>query len=504
MEYSILSILPPLITMILALLTKEVYVSLTIGILSGTLIFVGGNPFQAIVTMFTIMGNKIGSNVNILMFLVILGILVAAISKSGATHAYAEWARSKINGEKSALALTSFLGFLIFIDDYFNCLTVGAVMRPVTDKFKIARTKLAYIIDATAAPICIIAPVSSWAAAVGSSLPENSKIDGFALFLHTIPYNLYAWLTIVFIIFIILTGNDFATMKESIKANKMDFRIPDEYKYNVKAEEKITGNGKIIDLVLPLMVLIFSCIYSMLHTGGIFEGKSIAESFADCDSSQSLVIGSFISLIFTSVLYIPRKIINLSSFCECFRQGFKAMLPAIFILCLSWTLSGVCSDSYLRLGAFVGSIVNQNSSLLIFLPFLLFIFAGALAFSTGTSWGTFGILIPIAIEILNKASYGVQPEMLAICVAAILSGSVSGDHASPISDTTILASVSAQCDHLDHVATQLPYVIIVSAACVLGFFVAGISQSGYVGLGAGLMCILWLLFILFYKVSYSE
>ena len=504
MEYSALSVLPPLITIIIALTTKEVYMALIIGILSGTMIFVGGNPFQAILTMFTIMGDRIGSNVNILIFLVILGILVATISKSGATHAYAEWAKSKINSERSALALTSLLGFVIFIDDYFNCLTVGAVMRPVTDKFKIARTKLAYIIDATAAPVCIIAPVSSWAAAVGSSLPENSRLDGFVLFLQTIPYNLYAWLTIVFIVFIILTGNDFATMSESIRTNKVKFHIPEEYKYNVKAEEETSGKGKLIDLIMPLAVLIFFCIYSMLYTGGIFEGKSVAEAFADCDSSQSLVLGSFIALAVTSILYISRKVVDVQTFCGCFIQGFRAMLPSIFILCLAWTLSGVCSDSYLRLGAFVGAIVNQNTSLLIFLPVIFFVVSGALAFATGTSWGTFGILIPIAIEILSKSSYGVNPETLAICVAAILSGSVSGDHASPISDTTILASVSAQCDHLDHVSTQLPYVIIVSAACVLGFFVSGISQSGYVGLLAGVICILWLLVILFSKSSHSE
>ena len=261
MEPSALSILPPLITIILALATKEVYVSLIIGIFSGAMIFNAGNLFQSALTMFTIMGDKIGSNVNILIFLVILGILVAAISKSGATHAYGEWAQKKINSPRAALGVTSLLGILIFIDDYFNCLTVGAVMRPVTDRLKIARTKLAYIIDATAAPVCIIAPVSSWAAAVGSSLPENSNIDGFSLFLQTIPYNLYAWFTLFFVIYIIVSGRDFATMSDSIKANATELIIPEEYKYNVEVGEKIAANGKIFDLVLPLVVLIVSCIY---------------------------------------------------------------------------------------------------------------------------------------------------------------------------------------------------------------------------------------------------
>ena len=496
MEYSALSIIPPIITIALALATKEVYISLVIGILSGAMIFAGGNLFQAILTMFTIMGDKIGSNVNILIFLVILGILVAAISKSGATHAYGEWAQQRIKGEKGALGLTALLGVLIFIDDYFNCLTVGTVMRPVTDKFKIARTKLAYIIDATAAPICIIAPVSSWAAAVGSSLPENSKIDGFQLFLQTIPYNLYAWLTLVFVVFIIFSGRDFATMSDSIKANKKEFFIPVEYRYTVEAEEKVSGKGKIIDLVLPLTVLIVSCIYGMLYTGGLFEGKSIADAFSDCDSSQALVLGSFMSFIFTALLYLPRKVVPFKTFCDCFRQGFRAMMPAIFILCLAWTLSGICSDAYLNLGGYVGTIVNQHSSIMVFLPMILFVLAAGLAFATGTSWGTFGILIPIAVEIITKSTHTQVSEMLVICIAAILSGAVSGDHASPISDTTILASASAQCSHLDHVATQLPYVVVVSSGCVFGYFVDGLTENGWIGLIAGLLCVLWLLQVL--------
>nr|WP_304096986.1 Na+/H+ antiporter NhaC family protein [Mitsuokella multacida] len=480
------SILPPVITIVLALWTKEVYMSLIIGIFSGALLFTGGNILESILTMFTVMSDKVGSNVNILVFLVILGILVAAISRSGATRAYGEWASKTIKGQRSALLLTALLGIVIFIDDYFNCLTVGTVMRPVTDKLKVARTKLAYIIDATAAPICIIAPVSSWAAAVGSSLPEDSTIDGFSLFLQTIPFNLYAWLTILFMIFIIWTARDFAAMGESIRENSKKFVIPKEY---ADAEQKSAdmelGHGKIIDLILPLIVLIAACIYGMLYTGGIHEGKSIAEAFANCDSAQSLVLGSFIAFVFTGFLYLPRRIISFNAFCDSFGWGFKAMTPAIFILCLAWTLSGICSKDYLNLGGFVGAIVSTHASIIMFLPPIFFLVASGLAFATGTSWGTFGILIPIAIAVLGMN----DPSMLVVCVAAVLSGAVCGDHASPISDTTILASAGAQCHHIDHVSTQLPYVGVVATCSFFGYIVDGLTENGWLGLLTGIICL---------------
>lgn len=501
MEMTAWSVLPPVLTIFLALLTKEVYFSLIIGIFSGAMLFTGGNFFQSIMTFFEIMSEKVGGNVNILAFLVILGILVAAITRSGATRAYGEWAKKVISGKKSALGLTAFLGILIFIDDYFNCLTVGTVMRPVTDKFKIARAKLAYVIDATAAPICIIAPVSSWAAAVGSSLPEGSLIDGFELFLHTIPFNLYAILTMLFMIFIIVSERDFATMRKTVEENRKDFKIPNEYKDSVQAEESIDGNGKIIDLILPLLVLIFICIYGMLYTGGIHEGKSVADAFADCDASQALVFGSFITLIFISVLYLPRKVINFSEYCECYAQGFKAMVPAIFILCLAWTLSGVCGENYLNLGGYIGEIVKHNSSLAMFLPVIFFLVAICLAFATGTSWGTFGILIPIAISIIINLPIEEASNLLVICVAAILSGSVGGDHASPISDTTILASAGAQCNHLEHVETQVPYVFTVSVCCAVGFLASGFTLNGWIGLATGLICLGGVMLFLKKKIS---
>lgn len=500
MEMTAWSVLPPLITIVLALITKEVYFSLIIGIFSGAMLFTGGNFFQSIMTFFEIMAAKVGGNVNILAFLVILGILVAAITRSGATRAYGEWARRVISGKKSALGLTAFLGILIFIDDYFNCLTVGTVMRPVTDKFKIARAKLAYVIDSTAAPICIIAPVSSWAAAVGSSLPEGSFIDGFALFLQTIPFNLYAILTMVFMIFIIVSGRDFSTMRKAVDENIREFKIPDEYKDTAETENS-GGNGKIIDLVLPLIVLIAICIYGMLYTGGIHEGKSVADAFADCDASQALVFGSFIALVFISILYLPRKVITFAEYCECYAQGFKAMVPAIFILCLAWTLSGVCSDEYLNLGGYVGQIVQNNNSLAMFLPVIFFVVAICLAFATGTSWGTFGILIPISISILSSLPEAEATNLLVLCVAAILSGSVGGDHASPISDTTILASAGAQCNHLEHVSTQVPYVLTVSICCIVGFLVDGVTQNGWLGLAVGLACLGGMMLFLKMKVA---
>lgn len=478
MVESVWSILPPIITIVLALATKEVYMSLLIGIFSGALLYTNFNVIEAVMTMFDVLADKVGGNVNILVFLVILGIIVAAITRSGATRAYGEWAAENIKGRRSAMLLTAVLGIVIFIDDYFNCLTVGTVMRPITDKFKISRAKLAYIIDATAAPICILAPVSSWAAAVGSSLPENSEIDGFSLFLQTIPFNLYALLTMVFMIFIIASQRDVFSMAAYVKKNQEHFIVPKEYRDS--EEEAPLGNGKIIDLILPLLVLIAACVYGMLYTGGINEGKTIADAFADCDSSKGLVFGSFTAFVFTALLYLPRRVISFKSFCETFVQGFKAMTPANLILCFAWTLSGICSDKYLNLGGYVGMLVSANTDVVMFLPVIFFVVAIILAFATGTSWGTFGILIPIAVAVIGPN----DANMLAITVAAILSGAVGGDHASPISDTTILASAGAQCSHLDHVSTQIPYVLIVASASFVGYIVDGYTMNGWYGLVA--------------------
>ena len=486
------ALIPPFVAIILALITKQAYLSLFLGVIVGGLFVC---DFAPITTLDTVLNagliDSISGNAGIFLFLVLLGIIVAMVNASGASAAFGRWAEKNIKSKTGAMLATFALGVLIFIDDYFNCLTVGSVMKPVTDGHKISRAKLAYLIDATAAPVCIIAPVSSWAAAVGSSLPEDATIDGFTLFLQTIPFNLYAWCTLVFMIFIIWTGRDYATMGRSVQENAEHFFIPPEYQDADEEEEESekvlgAGNGKILDLLLPLVVLIAACVYGMLYTGGIHDGKSVADAFANCDSAKSLVMGSFIAFVFTGLLYLPRRVITFGQFCACFTKGFKAMVPAIFILCLAWTLSGICSDKYLDLGGYVGAIVSANASIMTLLPPIFFLVAIGLAFATGTSWGTFGILIPIALAVVGTDN----ASLLTLCVAATLSGAVGGDHASPISDTTILASAGAQCHHLDHVSTQLPYVLTVAACCLIGYIVDGVTQNGWLGLATAFGCLI--------------
>ncbi|WP_455903467.1 Na+/H+ antiporter NhaC family protein [Clostridium sp.] len=488
MSGTIFSLIPPIVAIALALITKEVYLSLLIGIMSGAFLFTGPNPLHAVETMITIMGEKIGGNVNILLFLAFLGIVVALITKSGASKAYGEWASHAIRTKKGALFATMFLGMLIFVDDYFNCLTVGTVMRPVTDKHKITRAKLAYIIDATAAPICIIAPISSWAAAVGSSLPEDSGVDGFSLFLHTIPFNLYALLTICFMLFLVAGDFDFAAMKryeEQVKKTGKETTVEAE-------AMEISGNGKVIDLILPILVLIAFCVSGMLYTGGILDGVGLVEAFANCDSALSLVLGSFFTLVFIFVFYMIRRVIRFNEFCESFTIGVKAMIPAIMILCLAWTLSGICSADYLNIGGYVKEVVGGNALVGSLMPALMFAIAAGLAFSTGTSWGTFGILLPIAFAVVGAENMN----SLTIVTASILAGAVCGDHVSPISDTTILASAGAQCHHINHVSTQIPYVLCVAVCCFLGYLAAGFTANGWVGTGVGFVALIVVLVIL--------
>lgn len=483
MNATIWSILPPIIAIVLALITKEVYMSLLIGILSGALLYTQFNVITTIETTFQIMGDKIGGNADILIFLVLLGILVALITKSGASRAYGEWASNSIKTKKGSLLATAALGVVIFVDDYFNCLTVGTVMRPVTDRYKVTRAKLAYIIDSTAAPVCIIAPISSWAAAVGSSLPEGSSLDGFSLFLNTIPFNFYALFTLAFVLFIILTGIDYSKMKVVEESGDMGIEESSQ-----EQDMNISTKGKVVDLLLPIIVLIVSCVAMMLYTGGILEGADIVTAFADCSSARSLVMGSFIALVVTFLFYIPRKVITFNEFCDCFVAGFKAMTPAVMILCLAWTLSGICSGDYLDIGGFVSGVIGGNAMVAMLLPLLFFLVALGLAFATGTSWGTFGILIPIALAIFGDAS-----AMIPVCVAAILSGAVCGDHISPISDTTILSSAGAQCKHIEHVSTQIPYALTVCIPCAVGFLTAGITSNGFIGLAVGAV----VLFVIF-------
>lgn len=480
------ALLPPIIAIVLALITKEVYSSLLIGVLAGALLFRGFNPLHAVETTFEVMGGKLGENINICIFLVLLGILVSLVTKSGASRAYGEWAVKTIKTRRGAAFAASFLGMFIFVDDYFNCLTVGTVMRPVTDKYRITRAKLAYIIDATAAPVCIIAPISSWAAAVGSSLPDSSSMDGFSLFLQTIPMNLYALLTLAFLIWLMAADFDFGPMGRYETEHEND---------DLSALEEthvVGGAGRVYDLILPICVLILLCIAAMLYTGGILEGANLIDAFANCSSSTSLVLGSFFTLVFTFALYIPRRILSFGQFCEAFTEGFKAMVPALLILTLAWSLSGICSEEYLNIGGFVSSLVENNSMVSMLMPAIFFLIALGLSFATGTSWGTFGILIPIAVAV-----FGDEPtDMLVLTVAACLSGAVCGDHISPISDTTILASAGAQCNHLDHVSTQMPYALMIAAFCLVGYLVGGFFSSGFAALVIGAALLFAAVFII--------
>lgn len=478
MSATFFAVLPPIIAIALALITKEVYSSLLIGIFAGALLFCGFNPLHAAETTFIIMGDKIGGNINILIFLVMLGILVSLVTKSGASRAYGEWASRVIKSRRGALLATSFLGMFIFVDDYFNCLTVGTVMRPVTDKYQVTRAKLAYIIDATAAPVCIIAPISSWAAAVTSSLPPDAGINGFTLFLGTIPFNLYALLTLAFILWVMIADVDFMAM------GRYNKRVLASGKIDSTGEEStvICGSGSVKDLIIPILFLIIACISAMIYSGGGIHELSfeaISNAFANCSSSKALVLGSFATLVFTFLMYVPRGILRFNQFCESFTAGFKAMVPAIFILTLAWTLSGICSEKYLNLRGFVAGFVNPESAVGLLMPAIFFLIALGLAFATGTSWGTFAILIPIAVTIFGAS------EMLTITVSACLAGAVCGDHISPISDTTILASAGAQCHHIDHVSTQIPYALSLAVISLVGYLAAGFTQNGWVGLGVG-------------------
>lgn len=496
MQETIWALAPPAVAIVLALLTKEVYVSLFIGIISGALFFTGFQVIPALETTFTVMGERVGNNMNIIIFLIFLGMIVALMTKSGASRAYGEWASKSIKSKRGALFATTGLGALIFVDDYFNCLTVGTVMRPVTDRYGITRAKLAYIIDATAAPVCIIAPISSWAAAVGSSLPEGSSIDGFNLFIQTIPFNYYAILTLIMVVFIIVMNFDFGAMKRAAAKEPAEV-LPEEEEDSIARPKK---HGRVYDLLVPILSLIGLCIFFMLYTGGIFEGAGIAGAFANCNSSLSLVLGSFFAVIVIFFLYIPRKIITFREFAGGLARGFKAMVPAILILSLAWTLSGICSEDYLNAGGFVSHLVSDNQLAHAILPPVFFLVALGLAFATGTSWGTFGILIPIAAAIFGDMG----SQFLTITVAAVLAGAVCGDHVSPISDTTILASTGADCNHIEHVSTQLPYAMLVAICCLVSYVIAGITANGWLALGIGTAMLLIVLTSLYKKSKKAE
>lgn len=470
---TILSLLPPIIAIALALITKEVYSSLFAGIIVGALLYANFNLELMVNTMFY-SGNglvfKIADswNAGILIFLVMLGILVALMNKAGGSAAFGAWASKHIKTRVGAQLATLVLGVLIFVDDYFNCLTVGSVMRPVTDRHNISRAKLAYIIDATAAPVCIIAPISSWAAAVTSSVPEDSGINGFSVFLQTIPFNLYALLTIVMMIVIIVAKIDYGPMrKHELNAIKGDLFTTPDRPFDESDEGHVNSRANVWDLVLPILVLIAACIIMMVYTGGFFSGEPFISAFANCDASMGLVLGGFIAIMFTFVYYMLRNIISFKDMTECIPEGFKAMIAPVLILAFAWTLSGM--TNLLGADVFVAGVVAGSAKALLgFLPVIIFLIAAGLAFATGTSWGTFGILIPIVI--------GVFPEgqMMVISIAACLAGAVCGDHCSPISDTTIMASAGAHSNHINHVNTQIPYAITVLVVSAIGYAIMGI------------------------------
>ena len=490
------SLVPPLLAIVLALVTKEVYSSLFIGVAMGALLYTGFHPWNAFVAFFDIMKNSM--NLNILIFDVLLGMIIVLMSKSGGSAAYGKWAGTKIKSKKSAMLATTGLGVLIFVDDYFNCLTVGSVMRPVTDRFKVSRAKLAYIIDATAAPVCIIAPISSWAAAVNSYVPEDAGISGFQLFLRTIPYNLYAILTLLMVFTIILTGLDFGLMKKHEKnAAAGDLITSGGEEFDQVKEEEISSNGKVIDLVLPVLVLIGTAIGAMIYTGFLGGATDVVTAFSGCDAETSLIFATLITVMFMLVLYLPRKVITFKGFMDSFVEGFKMMIPAIGILIFAWSLKGM--GDALEIASFVENLVGSNASASVLLPAILFLVAIFLSFSTGTSWGTFAILVPIAIAMFPGAD---NMQMMIIAVASVLSGAVCGDHVSPISDTTVMSSAGAQSNHINHVTTQMQYAVVVAVVSAIGYVIAGFVHIWWLVLGISAVLLLVVLFVI--KVVTSD
>lgn len=478
------SLVPPLLAIILAFVTKEVYSSLFVGVAVGALLYTGFDPWNTFVAFFDIM--KENMNLNILIFDVLLGMIIVLMAKSGGSSAYGNWAGKKIKTKKSALLATTGLGILIFVDDYFNCLTVGSVMRPVTDRYKVSRAKLAYIIDATAAPICIIAPISSWAAAVNSYVPEDAGITGFQLFLRTIPYNLYALLTIAMVLFIIISGFDFGLMKKHEEnAAKGDLFTSGAEEFEKIEEEDGSKNGKVMDLVLPVAVLIVSAVGAMIYTGFQGGATDIVTAFANCDSETSLIFATMVTVLFMFVLYMPRKVITFKGFMDSFVEGFKLMIPAVAILIFAWSLKGV--GDALGIADFVGDLVGNNAHASVFVPVIMFAVAIFLSFSTGTSWGTFAILVPIVVAMFSDAA---NMEMMIIAVSAVLAGAVCGDHVSPISDTTVMSSAGAQSNHINHVSTQMQYAAVVAGVCLVGYVIAGVVKIWWVTLGLSLILML--------------
>ena len=474
------SLVPPIVAIALALITKEVYSSLFVGILIGGLLYAGGNPEGTVLHVFSdgiVSVLSDSYNVGILIFLVILGSIVAMMNKAGGSAAFGRWASRKIKTPAGAQLATIALGVLIFIDDYFNCLTVGSVMRPVTDKQNVSRAKLAYLIDATAAPVCIIAPISSWAAAVAGFVEGE---DGFSLFIRAIPYNYYALLTIVMMVGMVLMHEEYGPMAlHEANARKGDLFTTGNHPYEAMDEEAAAAgdNGHVMDLVIPIFSLIICCVIGMIYTGGFFEGTDFVTAFSQSDASVGLALGGFFGLVITVVLYMIRRVMKFRDLMACLPEGFKAMVPAILILTFAWSLKAM-TDS---LGAkeYVAALVKASAGTFVsLLPAIIFLVGCFLAFATGTSWGTFGILIPIVVDAFSAT----DPQLMIIAISACMAGAVCGDHCSPISDTTIMASAGAQCEHVNHVSTQLPYAITAAAVSCVSYIVAGYVRNVVISL----------------------
>ncbi len=479
---TIWSLVPPVVAIVLALITKEVYSSLFVGILIGGAFWSGFKPEATILHVFQdgVVGVLTDSyNMGILVFLVILGVMVCMMNKAGGSAAFGRWAKEHIKTRAGAQLATIALGVLIFIDDYFNCLTVGSVMRPVTDSHNVSRAKLAYLIDATAAPICIIAPISSWAAAVTGFVKGE---DGFSIFIRAIPYNYYAILTVIMMVTLVLAKEDYGPMKAHEKnAIEGDLFTTGDRPFENTSENAIYNKGNVIDLVFPILSLIVCCVIGMIYSGGFFSGTGFVEAFSGSDASVGLMLGSFFAMVITIVFYAVRKVLRFSDSMACIPEGFKAMVPAILILTFAWTLKAM-TDS-LGAAPFVASVMNSAAGgLMNLLPAIIFLVGCFLAFATGTSWGTFGILIPIVVAVFQ----GTNETMMIISISACMAGAVCGDHCSPISDTTIMASAGAQCNHVNHVSTQLPYAMTVAAVSCVTYMIAGIVQNAIICLVIGI------------------
>ncbi|ADL04059.1 Na+/H+ antiporter NhaC family protein [Lacrimispora saccharolytica] len=475
-----LSLVPPILAITLALISKEVVFSLLTGILSGTFIYsigIGLNPAAGTVgTALDLMADS--ADLYIIFFVSLLGALVYVISMAGGSKAYGKWASSKIKSRKLALAATALLGIIIFIDDYFNCLTVGTVMKPLTDKYKVSRAKLAYIIDCTAAPVCIISPISSWAAAVGSNLEATGfYANGFKVFLSTIPMNLYAILSIIMIFMIIVSGKDYGPMTSAESMAEKGFL--GAVRQDNEMLDSSTDRGTVGDMLLPIVMLIVFSVLAMLYTGGFFTTgpsyMSFGTAFGSCETSKSLAWGGLGALFIAMIMFVPRNLMTFRQFMNGVTEGIKTMIPACCILFLAWTIGAVCRD-ILQTPEFVSSLLAQANIPKFLLPAMVFVIAAFLSFSTGTAWGTFSILIPIIAPVANILA----PELLTVSLSATLAGSVFGDNCSPISDTTILSSAGTECNHIDHVTTQLPYALTVAACCFAGYITAGLSGSNMI------------------------